>query len=238
LFFIVVFKYLHENRTIRYIKFFFFFFKKIDFLVCIEKFRLIEDNVAIIIYVVFFWFSDSKDIDEVIFYSIFNEYSRFHLFIFFECICFFEKWKRFAIKNFEMSNLISNWFFQQFLHENQWWVSAQWWRRRSIQYVRSDEIIFRIKIFWQFDMLFNAFYFFDYYIIKTFKFFVLFRSILRRLISIDVLLAHSVFKFFINEDFLINAYNINYRTFIEFYTITLIDQIFENWQQCFLFVIY
>jgi hypothetical protein len=31
----------------------FFFFKKIDFLVRIEKFRLIEDNVAIIIYIVF-----------------------------------------------------------------------------------------------------------------------------------------------------------------------------------------
>jgi hypothetical protein len=48
LLFIAVFKYLHENRTIRYIKFSFFFFKKINFLVRIEKFHLIEDNVAII----------------------------------------------------------------------------------------------------------------------------------------------------------------------------------------------
>jgi hypothetical protein len=107
LFFIAVFKYLHENRTIRYIKFFFFFFKKIDFFVRIEKFRFIEDNVAIIIYVVFLWILNSKNIDEIIFYWIFNECSRFHFFIFFECICFFEKWKRFAIKHFEMSNLIA-----------------------------------------------------------------------------------------------------------------------------------
>jgi hypothetical protein len=161
LLFIAVFKYLHENCTIRYIKFSFFFFKKIDFLVRIEKFRLIEDNVAIITYVVFLWISNSKDIDEVILYQIFNECSRLHLFTSFECICLFEKWKRFAVKHFEMNNLISNWFFQQFLHENQWWVSAQWWRRRSIQYVRNDEITFRIKIFWQFDMFFDTFCFFD-----------------------------------------------------------------------------
>jgi hypothetical protein len=108
LFFIVVFKYLHENRTIRYIKFSFFFFKKIDFFICIEKLRFIEDNVAIIIYVVFLWISNSKNINEIIFYQIFHECSRFHFFIFFECICFFQKWNRFAIKHFEMSNLISN----------------------------------------------------------------------------------------------------------------------------------
>jgi hypothetical protein len=89
LLFIAVFNYLHENRTIRYIKFFFFFFKKIDFLVRIEKFRFIEDNVAIIIYVVFLWISNSKNIDEVIFYQIFDEYSRFHFLTFFECIYFF-----------------------------------------------------------------------------------------------------------------------------------------------------
>jgi hypothetical protein len=68
LLFIAVFKYLHENCTIRYIELSFFFFKKIDFLVRIEKFRFIEDNVAIIIYVVFFWILNSKDIDEIIFY--------------------------------------------------------------------------------------------------------------------------------------------------------------------------
>jgi hypothetical protein len=32
-----------------------------------------------------------------------------------------------------MNNLISNWFFQQFLHEYQWWIWTQWWRRHSIQ---------------------------------------------------------------------------------------------------------
>jgi hypothetical protein len=120
----------------------FFFFEKIDCFVRVEKFRLIEYNVAIITYVVFLWTSDSKNIDEVIFYQIFDECSRFHLLTSFECICFFEKWKRFAIKHFEMSNLISNWFFQQFLLEDQWWISIQWWRRRSIQYVRNDEITF------------------------------------------------------------------------------------------------
>jgi hypothetical protein len=161
LLFIAVFKYLHEDRTIRYIKLFFFFFKKIDFFVCIEKIRFIEDNVAIIIYVVFLWISDSKDIDEVIFYQIFDECSRFYFFISFEYIYFFEKWKRFAIKNFEMNNFISNWFLQQFLHEHQWWISIQNLRRRLIQYVRSDEITFRIEIFWHFNMFFDAFCFFD-----------------------------------------------------------------------------
>ncbi len=87
-----------------------------------RKLRLIEYDIAIITYVVFLWISDSKDIDEVIFYQIFDECSRLHFFIFFECICFFEKWKRFAIKHFEVNNLISNWFFQKLLHENQWWV--------------------------------------------------------------------------------------------------------------------
>jgi hypothetical protein len=89
LLFIAVFKYLHENRTIRYIKFSFFFLKKICFFVRIEKLRLIEDNVAIIIHVVFLWISDLKDIDEVIFYQIFDECSRFHFFTSFECIYFF-----------------------------------------------------------------------------------------------------------------------------------------------------
>jgi hypothetical protein len=108
LFFIVVFKYLHENNMIRYIKLSFFFFKKISFFVHIEKFRFIKNNVAIIIYVVFLWILNSKNIDKIIFYQIFNECSKLHFFISFECICFFEKWKRFAIKHFEMSNLISN----------------------------------------------------------------------------------------------------------------------------------
>jgi hypothetical protein len=66
----------------------------------------------------------------------------------------------------------------------------------------------------------------------------LFKSIFRRSISINFLLAFSIFKFFINEDFLINANNTNYRTFIEFYTITLIHSIFKDWQQCLLFVIH
>ncbi len=65
-------------------------FKKINFFICIEKFRFIEDNVAIIIYVVFLWISNSKNIDEIIFYQIFNKCSRFHLFIFFKYICFFK----------------------------------------------------------------------------------------------------------------------------------------------------
>jgi hypothetical protein len=142
-------------------KTFFFFLEKIDNFVRVEKFRLIKYDVAIIIYVVFLWISNSKDIDEIIFYQIFYESSRFHFLISFECICLFEKWKRFAIKHFEMSNLISNWFFQQFLHENQWWISTQCWRRRLIQYVRSDEITFWVKIFRQFRMLFDAFRFFD-----------------------------------------------------------------------------
>jgi hypothetical protein len=72
-----------------------------------------------------------------------------------EFLCFLK------LKHFEISNLISNWFFQQFLHENQWWISAQWWRRRLIQYVRSDEITFWIEIFRQFCMIFDAFCFFD-----------------------------------------------------------------------------
>jgi hypothetical protein len=89
LFFIVVFKYLHENRTIRYTKFFFFFFKKINFLVRIEKFRLIEDNVAIIIYVVFLWISNLKNIDKIIFYQIFDERLKLYFFIFLNAfICF------------------------------------------------------------------------------------------------------------------------------------------------------
>jgi hypothetical protein len=161
LFFIVILKYLQRNRTIRYIKFSFFFFEKIDCFVRVEKLCFIEYDVAIIIYVVFLWILNSKNIDEIILYQIFDECLRFHLFIFFECIYFFKKWKRFAIKHFEMNNLISNWFFQQFLHENQWWVSTQWWRRRSIQYVRNDEITFWVKIFRQFRMLFDAFCFFD-----------------------------------------------------------------------------
>ncbi len=118
LLFIVVFKYLQRNRTIRYRRFSFFFLEKIDCFVRVEKFRFIEYDVAIIIYVVFLWISDSKDIDEVILYQIFNECSRLHLFIFFECIYFLKKWKRFAIKHFQMNYLISNWFFQQFLHEH------------------------------------------------------------------------------------------------------------------------
>ncbi len=161
LLFIAVFNYLQRNRTIRYIKLFFFFFKKIDCFVRVEKLRFIEYDVAIINFVVFLWISNSKDIDEVILYQIFDECSRFHFFTFLKCICFFEKWKRFTIKYFEMSNLISNWFFQQFLHEYQWWISAQWWRWRSIQYVRNDEITFWVKIFRQFRMLFDAFCFFD-----------------------------------------------------------------------------
>jgi hypothetical protein len=108
-----------------------------------------------------FWISDSKDIDEIISYQMFDECSRLFLFIFFVCIYFFKKWKRFAIKHFEMNNLISNEVFEQFLHENHWWVLAQCWRRCSIQYVRNDEITFWIKIFRQFDMLFNAFFFFN-----------------------------------------------------------------------------
>jgi hypothetical protein len=120
LLFIAVLKYLQRDRTIRYIKLSFFFFEKIDCFVRVEKLRFIEYDVAIITYVVFLWISNSKDIDEVILYQIFDECSRLHLFTFFECIYFFEKWKRFAIKHFEMSNLISNWLFQQFLHENQW----------------------------------------------------------------------------------------------------------------------
>jgi hypothetical protein len=90
LFFIAVFKYLHENRTIRYIKFSFFFFKKIDFFIRIEKLRFIKNNVAIIIYIVFLWILNSKNIDEVIFYQIFDKCSRLHFFIFFECIYFFK----------------------------------------------------------------------------------------------------------------------------------------------------
>ncbi len=58
---------------------------------------------------------------------------------------------------------------------------------------------------------------------QTFRFFLLFKNILRRSISINFLRAHSIFKLFIDEDFLINAYNTNYRTFIEFYSITLIN---------------
>jgi hypothetical protein len=161
LLFIVVLKYLSRNRTIRYIKLFFFFFEKIDCFVPVEKLRFIEYDVAIITYVVFLWNSNWKDIDEIILYQIFDECSRFHFFIFFKCICLFEKWKRFAINHFEMSNLISNWFFQQFLHEYQRWCSTQYWRWRSIQYERSDEITFWIKIFRQFRMFFDAFCFFD-----------------------------------------------------------------------------
>jgi hypothetical protein len=161
LLFIAVLKYLQRDRTIRYIKLSLFFLQKIDCFVRVEKLRFIKYDVAIITYVVLFWISNSKDIDEVIFYQIFDECSRFHLFIFFESINFFQKWKRFAIKHFKISNLISNWFFQQFLHENQWWVWTQWWRRRSIQYVRNDEITFWIEIFRQFRMFFDAFCFFD-----------------------------------------------------------------------------
>ncbi len=80
--------------------FFFFFFKKIHFLVRIEKLRFIRNNVAIIIYVVFLWIWNSKDIDKVIFYQMFNKSSRFHFFISFECIYFFKKWQRFTIKHF------------------------------------------------------------------------------------------------------------------------------------------
>jgi hypothetical protein len=93
LLFIAVFKYLHENRTIRYIKFSFFFFKKIDFFIRIEKLRFIEDNVAIIIYIVFLWILNSKDIDEDILYQIFNECSRFHFFFFFWVHLFLWKMK-------------------------------------------------------------------------------------------------------------------------------------------------
>jgi hypothetical protein len=70
-------------------KIFFLFFEKIDYFVRFEKLRFIKYDVAIIIYVVFFWISDLKDINEVILYQIFDECSRFHLFISFECICFF-----------------------------------------------------------------------------------------------------------------------------------------------------
>jgi hypothetical protein len=68
LFVIVALKYLQRNRMICHIKFSFFFFEKIDCFVRVEKLRFIEYDVAIIIYVVFLWISDSKDIDEVIFY--------------------------------------------------------------------------------------------------------------------------------------------------------------------------
>ncbi len=54
LLFIVVLKYLQRNRTIRYIKFFFFCFEKIDNFVRVEKFRFVEYDVVIITYVVFF----------------------------------------------------------------------------------------------------------------------------------------------------------------------------------------
>jgi hypothetical protein len=69
---------LQRNRTIRHIRLFFFFLEKIDCFVHVEKLRFIEYDVAIIIFVVFLWISDSKDIDEVIIYQIFNECSRFH----------------------------------------------------------------------------------------------------------------------------------------------------------------
>ncbi len=48
-----------------------------------------------------------------------------------------------------------------------------------------------------------------------FEFFVLFKNILHRSISINFLRAHSVVKFFIDDDFLINANNTNYRTLIK-----------------------
>ncbi len=77
-----------SHHTLR--KAFSFFLEKIDYFVRVEKLRFIKYDVAIIIYVVFFWILNSKDIDEIMFYQILDECSRFHLFIFFECICFFK----------------------------------------------------------------------------------------------------------------------------------------------------
>ncbi len=145
LFFIVVFKYLQRNCTIRYIRFSFFFLEKIDCLIRVEKFHFIEYDVAIIIYVIFF----------------------------FE----FQTWK-----------ILMKLYFIKYLT--------------------------------------NA------------RDFILLKNLLRRSISVNFLRTHSVFKLFINEDFLIDAYNTKYRTFIKFHSIALIYQIFENWQQCLLLVIY
>jgi hypothetical protein len=100
LLFIAVFKYSKRDRTIRYIKLSFFFLEKIDCFIHVVKLRFIKNDVAIIIYVVFFWISDSKLINEVIFYQIWNECLRFHFLIFFECICFFLKMKTFYNRTF------------------------------------------------------------------------------------------------------------------------------------------
>ncbi len=71
LLFIAILKYLKRDRTICYIKLFFFFFEKIDCFVRVQKFRFIEYDVAIIIYVVFFKFQTRK----ILMKSYFIKYS-------------------------------------------------------------------------------------------------------------------------------------------------------------------
>jgi hypothetical protein len=86
-------------------------------------------------------------------------------------------------------------------------------RRNNILNKNSSTILY---IFW-------CILFFQLITHSKIRILVLFKSFFRRLISINFLRAHSIFKFFIDEDFLINAYNTNYRTFIELYSITFID---------------
>ncbi len=213
------------------LRLFLLFFEKISDHIRVVKLDFVEDHILIIAHIVFLRISYSEDISEIISHEIFNECSKFHLFISFRSICFFQKWKRFAFEHFQMRQFMSiNWLFDQLFERYSWRISFLRLSRRSIHDIRDDKITFRVQILKQLCMLFYAFCFFDQPFIKTFRFFVLFWSILRRSILFDFLRAYSVFQFCVDEDFLTRANSSNYRVFFESHSITKINQIFEDWQ--------